>query len=209
MIVSINISDLKNPIIAAGSGTILTRDGAILTSYHVIYDPRHHRPRDLFLVGMLSSAGEIAFACAGKPKSAETNPDQDLALIRCNQQHLRSSTPKNWPMARWRSEKLSTNEIIWIAGYRAGDPRQTLSRGKVLDWTQDPYPLAKTDSPIWPGMSGGAAFDENGHLVGVLQGFRRLHVPHYLTIGKIGLITPFDANHWFPPNNPQFPNKKR
>jgi serine protease Do len=136
-----------------GSGVIVSADGFILTSNHVIDGA------DEILVGMGSEKNER------KAKKVGADPGTDLALLKID--------GKDLPMLTFAdSDKLRPGQIVLAVGSPFG-LTQTVTMGIVsavgrgglgiIDFAN----FIQTDAAINMGNSGGALVDTEGHLVGI------------------------------------------
>src|SRR5574337_188877 len=135
-----------------GSGVIVSRDGYILTNYHVISGA------EAIQVGL--SDGRSAPA-----RLVGVDPDTDLALIQIK-------LPRLKPIDMGRSDNLHVGDIVLAIGdpYGVG---QTVTHGIVSALGRSQLGLStfenfiQTDAPINPGNSGGALVNVRGQLVGI------------------------------------------
>lgn len=190
--------------VAAGSGTIVSGDGAVLTNHHVLYDAREARLYDLFLIARFRGADRDPEAtCAGVPGHGELRPDLDLAIIRCEKDlDGQPYWPENWPaLPIGDSQGIVPGEQLWVLGYPTGSGAIRVSAGLVSGWTGEQGGTAsrafmRTDALITGGNSGGAAVDRHGRLLGVPTAFRVISAERggeVSAIGKVGLIRPVEA----------------
>ncbi|MFL0800021.1 MAG: trypsin-like peptidase domain-containing protein [Agarilytica sp.] len=151
-----NISDLprqKRMQSALGSGVIVTKEGHILTNYHVI-----------------NGADEIVVALEdGRNAKAQVlgeNPERDLAVLHVELTNLQ-------PVAMTRNIPRVGDVVLAI-----GNPfgvGQTVSQGIISATSSRNRDLnisafedfLQTDAGIHPGSSGGALIDVYGNLVGI------------------------------------------
>lgn len=138
---------IKTPT-RVGSGTIITRDGHILTNWHIV---KGHTSVDVIVQDTSTRTGSVVSYDAAL----------DLAIVKV------SGGP--WPFLAVSSPHPSVGEEVLILGYAFDLPGEsTLTRGLIsavrpgigLTWIQ-------TDAAINPGNSGGAALNSNGELIGV------------------------------------------
>ncbi len=203
MVLAVEVEDGRLVPMASGSGTLITRDGSILTNHHVIYDPRNDRPYDLFVVGRFQSpVREPELICAGRPRHGLLQPALDLALIKCEF----SVRGEPWPASVWpalpvgRSEDLTPGERVWVLGYPSvGGSLLQITAGLITGWTGETggsgRAFMKTDAGITHGNSGGTAIDSEGRLIGVPTGYRRIRevkATRLVPAGKVGLVRPIE-----------------
>ena len=190
--------------VAAGSGTILSDDGAVLTNHHVLYDAREARLHDLFLIARYRVADQDPeVTCAGVPGHGELRPDLDLAIVRCEKDlDGQPWWPENWPgLPIGDSQGIVPGEQLWVLGYPSGSGSIRVSAGLVSGWTGEQGGTAsrafmRTDALITGGNSGGAAVDRHGRLLGVPTAFRVISAERgaeVSAIGRVGLIRPIEA----------------
>jgi len=190
--------------VAAGSGTIVSGDGAVLTNHHVLYDAREARLHDLFLIARYRGGDQDPeVTCAGVPGHGELRPDVDLAIIRC-EKDLDGLPwwPENWPgLPIGDSQGIVPGEQLWVLGYPSGSGAIRVSAGLMSGWTGEQGGTAsrafmRTDALITGGNSGGAAVDRHGRLLGVPTAFRVISAERgeqVTAIGRVGLIRPVEA----------------
>jgi S1-C subfamily serine protease len=205
MVLAVKVNGGELVPAAAGSGTIVSADGAILTNHHVLYDARDKRPHDLFLIGRFRSPErEPQLLCAGSPADGDLEPELDLALIRCDRRlDGQRMWPENWPrIPLGDSRGIVSGEQVWVLGYpNSGRGGIRVSAGLVSGWTGEEGGTAsrafmRTDASVSAGNSGGAAVDRAGRLIGVPTAFRVVSAEGGRTVtatGRIGLIRPIDA----------------
>jgi S1-C subfamily serine protease len=142
----------------AGSGVVLTRDGFILTSAHVVA-PRSASGRARFTDGR-----ELRFEVVGR------DPLSDLALVRTDDGNL-------VPADLGEAEQLRVGQLVVAIGNPHGLegsvtagvvsalgralPARTRSGLRVID------NVIQTDAALNPGNSGGALADGDGRVVGI------------------------------------------
>ena len=137
---------------ALGSGVILSKNGYIVTNYHVV-----------------SGATKIIVKTINgkeyKAKLIGTDPKTDLAVIKINAKNLK-------PITLADSNKLEVGDLVLAIGNPFG-LRETVTEGIVsaLNRTSiglnDYENFIQTDAAINPGNSGGALVDMKGRLVGI------------------------------------------
>jgi len=136
-----------------GSGVIVSEDGYILTSYHVV-----------------SGADEIKVALGDERIILDagivgTDPDTDVAVIKVDGQNLPA-------IAVTDSDKLEVGDIVLAIGDPFG-VGQTVTMGIVSAKGRggigivDYEDFIQTDASINPGNSGGALVDVEGRLIGI------------------------------------------
>lgn len=205
LVLAVDVRGGELEAVAAGSGTILAADGAVLTNHHVLWDAREGRLSDLFLLARYRGGDrDPEVTCAGVPGHGELRPDIDLAVIRCEKDlDGQAYGPENWPgLPIGDSQGIVPGEQLWVLGYPgAGAGSIRVSAGLVSGWTGEQGGTAsrafmRTDAAITGGNSGGAAVDRHGRLIGVPTAFRVITAERgeqVTAIGKVGLIRPIEA----------------
>ncbi len=137
---------------ALGSGVILSKNGYIVTNYHVV-----------------SGATKIIVKTINgkeyKAKLIGSDPKTDLAVIKINAKNLKPITIAN-------SDKLQVGDLVLAIGNPFG-LRESVTAGIIsaLNRTSiglnDYEDFIQTDAAINPGNSGGALVDMKGRLVGI------------------------------------------
>lgn len=161
--------------VSRGSGSIVSDSGLILTNNHVVSDTRTGALYDLLAVGLTTSFDKVPRpACLAIPSRAIRDPALDLALIKCEAEMSGKPLRRaiEWPaVTLGDSASLVPGDDLYIVGYPAiGGMTITFSAGKAsgfLDEDNLARAWVKTDALISPGVSGGAAFDDEGKLIGV------------------------------------------
>lgn len=135
-----------------GSGVIATKDGYILTNYHVV-----------------KAANSIEVALYnGKKYSANligADPDTDLAVLKIEASHLQA-IPVD------KSQSLNVGDVVLAIG-NPFDVGQTTTMGIISALGRSGLGIntyenfIQTDAAINPGNSGGALINVNGNLIGI------------------------------------------
>ena len=204
MVMAVNVVDGQLKPIASGSGTIIDKNGSVLTNYHVLSDADNNRLYDLFVIGRFRAADrDPEMVCAGHPDRGKLKPTLDLALLKCDMDmNGRPLDPKNWPtLPLGRSEDIDPGDQVWVLGYpNVGGSTIHVTAGLVSGWTGEQggatsRAFLKTDAAITHGNSGGTAVDEAGNFIGVPTAFRVTTAQQgdtVATVGKVGLIRPIE-----------------
>ncbi len=140
----------------AGSGSIINKQGYIITNYHVIQDARRL---------------EVTLADGSKwqGKLVGTDPDNDLAVIKID-----APTNKLTVIPMGDSDRLIVGQKVLAIGNPFG-LGQTLttgiisSLGRTLRAQNNTFmeDIIQTDASINPGNSGGPLLDSSGKLIGI------------------------------------------
>ncbi len=140
----------------AGSGSIINKQGHILTNYHVIHDARR-------LEVTLTDGSKWQGRLVG------TDPDNDLAVIKID-----APPSKLTVIPMGDSDQLLVGQKVLAIGNPFG-LGQTLttgvisSLGRTLRAQNETFmeDIIQTDASINPGNSGGPLLDSSGNLIGV------------------------------------------
>ncbi len=180
-----------------GSGSIITSGGLILTNNHVVSNTKTGQLYDAIAVAPNTGFDKAPKSvCIAWPKRAIRHPKLDLAIIKC-EADMRGrplKTTFNWPtVSVGDSRTLVPGDDIFIVGFPGvGGATITFTSGKVSGFLADRRVgkgrvWIKTDALISGGVSGGAAFDESGQLIGVPTAYRRGSRGH-TAIGLVRVI---------------------
>ncbi len=136
-----------------GSGVIISADGFIITSYHVVFNPK----LDVFSRDITVSLNDGRNI---KARIVTLDEKHDLALLKIDAEQLPFLSLANV------TELQVGNVVLAI-----GNPRnvgQSVSFGIIsaLYSREDSF-VIQTDAAINPGNSGGALIDINGNLIGI------------------------------------------
>ena len=136
-----------------GSGVIVSKDGYIVTNYHVIADA------DEIIITMNGSDKEYIAKLIGTDKGS------DLAIIKIEAKNLK-------PITFSHAKDIQLGDIVFAVGNPFG-VGQTVTQGIVSALHKDHVGInqyenfIQTDASINPGNSGGALIDSRGALIGI------------------------------------------
>ncbi len=138
---------------ALGSGFIISKDGYIVTNYHVISKANQ--------IKVILEGGKESY----KAKVIGTDPETDLALLKIN-------TKRYLPYLKFGdSDKIKTGEWVIAIGNPFGlDHTVTAgiisAKGRIIG--AGPYDnFLQTDASINPGNSGGPLLNMEGEVIGI------------------------------------------
>jgi len=145
----------NQPLVATGSGVILTQDGYIVTNNHVVHNAER---LEVTLNDKRTYEAEII----------GTDPSTDLALIKINETGLPflgygdSDNVKvgEWVLAVGNPFNLTSTVTAGIVSAKARDINILGSNSAIESFIQ-------TDAPVNPGNSGGALVNTSGELIGI------------------------------------------
>ena len=140
---------------SAGSGFVLTKDGYIVTNYHVVKDA------DTVKVTMYNGDTYNAKYVGG-------DEDYDIAVIKVQAEDLQSVTVGD-------SSILNVGDHVLAVGNPLGELTFSMSGGMVssvnraINVDGTPFNMIQTDTSINPGNSGGPLFNQYGEVVGIVS----------------------------------------
>ena len=140
---------------SAGSGFVLTKDGFIVTNYHVV------KNADTVKVTMYNGDEYDAKYVGG-------DEDYDIAVIKVEAADLQAVTLGD-------SDKLNVGDHVLAVGNPLGELTFSMSGGMVssvnraINVSGTPFNMIQTDASINPGNSGGPMFNEYGEVVGIVS----------------------------------------
>ena len=140
---------------SAGSGFILTKDGYIVTNYHVVKDGETVKVT-------LYSGDEY------EAKYVGGDEDYDIAVIKVEATDLQ-------PVTLGNSDSLNVGDHVLAIGNPLGELTFSMSGGMVscvnraINVDGTPFNMIQTDASINPGNSGGPLFNQYGEVVGIVS----------------------------------------
>ena len=140
---------------SAGSGFVLTKDGYIVTNYHVVKDA------DTVKVTMYNGDEYEAKYVGG-------DEDYDIAVIKVEAADLQ-------PVTLGNSDNLNVGDHVLAVGNPLGELTFSMSGGMVscvnraINVDGTPFNMIQTDASINPGNSGGPMFNQYGEVVGIVS----------------------------------------
>jgi serine protease Do len=160
---------------SSGTGSIITRDGLILTNSHVITNSDTGRLYpDLvvyFKPNPISGDNRKDLTTPFLVDVIARDPDLDLALLR-----VKDAPASLRPVEIADSEEVEVGESVAAIGHPGGGGLWTLTTGTISSKRRDSArDIFQTDAAINPGNSGGPLLDEYSRLVGVNTFVRRVN----------------------------------
>jgi S1-C subfamily serine protease len=182
---------------SAGSGSVVTDKGHILTNYHVVSDETTGKlinNGNNVIISVPPSEGEAAQP-KYRAKVVESDTKFDLAILQIQAMADGKPLPANLgltPIPIGDSSKVQIGDAIVIIGFPGlGGSSLTVTRGihsGIARFSDDPGSFIKTDTEINHGNSGGTAINANGELIGIPTAGRI----DAESSGKIGLVRPIN-----------------
>lgn len=140
---------------SAGSGFVLSKDGYILTNYHVV------KNAETVTVTMYNGDEFSARYIGGEE-------DYDIAVIKVEAEDLQ-------PVTLGDSGSLNVGDHVLAIGNPLGELTFSMSGGMVscvdraINVDGTPFNMIQTDASINPGNSGGPLFNQFGEVVGIVS----------------------------------------
>lgn len=164
-------------ITCVGSGTLVSRDGLILTNanHSAVSETC---PGNTLIIALNVNAGEPPIP-RYQAEIVQVDIGLDLALLRIARQsdgRLIDSTTLALPFVELAPvDALSLDDTLIVAGFPGfGDDEVMIERGTVVGFTAEPaggdQSWVKTSAILRGTMAGGGAYNEDGQLVGIPTG---------------------------------------
>lgn len=162
--------------IASGSGFFVDQGSlTVMTNAHVVLQ-EDYTPYDRYVI-CLTQSTSAAPECTYTASLIIADDDSDLALLKLTGKDINDkniSLPSLSYATLADSSKLNIGEEVNALGYPGiGGNTITLTKGSVSGFInanhngKDTIIWIKTDTKFNPGNSGGAAFDQNGNIIGM------------------------------------------
>jgi serine protease Do len=160
---------------SSGTGSILTRDGLILTNNHVVANVKTGKLFPNLVVYFkpvpISGDNRKDLTTPFLVDVVARDPELDLALLR-----VKDAPSDLRPIEVADSDEVEIGESVAAIGHPGGGGLWTLTTGTISSKRQDKgRDIFQTDAAINPGNSGGPLLDEYSRLVGVNTFVRRVN----------------------------------
>jgi trypsin-like peptidase len=168
VVAAADMIDGRLRVTGIASGTVVGRNGSVLTLYDTLFD-KQDRPHDLYLLGK----GELV--CAGSPQHGKQLRDADLVLVQCETDFDGRPFAKQlaWPvLANAQLATVRTGARLWALGVPETDAQGSTGELRTIG----PAYFA-TDLVFDRAASGGPVVDERGRLVGIAARYARRVAP--------------------------------
>lgn len=180
-----------------GSGVIISADGLVVTSYHVIArEDGAGEFREIYLSLPTDNAGLAPGAPRYRLRKLETDKVHDLALLRAEPlpqagEAVQPQRKPQFPALRISpSNVVQTLDDLIVIGYPAtGGATVTFSTG-VVEGLDSNAKWIKTDARLLHGNSGGAAVNTAGQLVGIATRVEVDQTNTNTVLGAVGFLRP-------------------
>ncbi|MEG1790618.1 MAG: trypsin-like peptidase domain-containing protein [Oscillospiraceae bacterium] len=158
-ITTTNIFGMTSSGSVSGSGFVITKDGYIMTNFHVVEDAY----RGGYDVNVMLYTGEkYTASIVGFDK------DNDVAVLKIDASNLS-------PVTLGNSDSISVGDTVFAIGNPLGELAYTMTSGivsatgRVISTDESTsVKMFQFDAAVNPGNSGGPVYDGNGQVVGVV-----------------------------------------
>ncbi len=152
-----------------GSGTVISKDGLVVTNHHVVFDEKTFKPLDTFEVCITFDVQKEP-VCQYTARLVAHNKDLDLALLKINETDVFGNPLPDLKYLNHKNNATPKEQTeIRVAGYPgSGGKTITITKGQISGFEKfNDYQYFKTDTDFDYGSSGGTALDSDGNFVGV------------------------------------------
>jgi S1-C subfamily serine protease len=156
---------------------VISKDGWIVTNYHVAFDSETGRPHSDLAIGFTRNPRDKPeLTCLASPESGAYDAALDIAIIKCDRDlsgNPLSEKLSYSPVPIGDSESVDIGDELHIIGYPGvGGETINFTSGKVSGFIGEDGNRAgdrwfKTEAALAPGNSGGAAVNSKGEMIGV------------------------------------------
>ena len=160
---------------SAGTGSIVSSKGLILTNNHVIQDSGSNSPYPKITVYFKpervtgDTKNDLKYGV--KARVVARDPKIDLALIKVDRM-----PPSAQVISFGNSERAEIGSSVAAIGHPGGGGLWTLTTGTISSVRQEgSRAVFQTDTALNPGNSGGPLLDSNAHLIGVNTYVKRVN----------------------------------
>ncbi len=183
------------------SGTVISRDGLILTNHHVVTD-QYDENYDAFAICLVFDEQEKP-ECIYTANLIAKDKSLDIALLQVNERDIYGEFIALMPHLTYKDAKLpNVSDDLEIVGFPGiGGDTITKTEGQVSGFDdKEGIKQIKTDAVISTGNSGGTAIC-NGEFIGVPSYLKS----YYSTLGYVVPLT--EINPWLKKNINKDPQK--
>lgn len=168
------------------SGTIISKDGLVLTNHHVVTD-KNEENYDGFAICVVNNKEEEP-SCVNTASLIAKNESLDIALLKVNNTDIFGDKVKNFDYLDYKGKGIEMDEKVNVVGFPViGGKTITSTQGQISGYEEkEGTKFLKIDAKIDQGNSGGTVKDEKGNFVGI---------PSFLksNYDTLGYIIPLDA----------------
>ena len=170
---------------AAGSGSVLTENGYILTNYHVIFNEQTRTVGENIQVSFVDGTSHPAVFVGGEP-------EKDIAVLKIEAEGLT-------PVVLGKSANLNVGEEVAIVGNPLGELTFTMTNGivsaldrSITTETGTMSNMIQTNTAMNPGNSGGPMFNLYGEMVGIVNA-KQLYSSSGIAAEGLGFVIAIDS----------------
>lgn len=158
-----NITEKENPKTeqkSSGSGVLISKNGYIVTIYHVIENAK--KIEVIFPEKSITKNSVLEYK----------DQKNDLVILKLQNFSYQEISDKDIPFSFVKIKDVKVGQDVYTLGFPLGDfmgSKSRLSTGVIqsLYGIQDDPRLYQINNPLQPGNSGGALFNKKGELVGI------------------------------------------
>lgn len=192
-------SHVKDESIA--SGTIISKDGLVLTNHHVVTD-ENEESYEAFAICIVEDEEEQPY-CTHTASLIAKNESLDIALLKINDKDIFGDKISKFDHLDYKGKKIGMDEEVNVIGFPGiGGKTLTSTQGQISGYEEkEGTKFLKIDAKIDQGNSGGTVKNSRGKFVGV---------PSFLKSNyeTLGYIIPLDAVQDFIEENKEENSKK-
>ncbi|MCK4635756.1 MAG: trypsin-like peptidase domain-containing protein [Candidatus Moranbacteria bacterium] len=172
-------SHVKDESVA--SGTIISKDGLVLTNHHVVTDENEEN-YEVFGICIVEDE-EKKPNCTYTASLIAKNESLDIALLQINDKDIFSEDVKNFNYLDYKGKKIGMDEEVNVIGFPViGGKTITSTQGQISGYEEkEGTKFLKIDAKIDQGNSGGTVKNSQGKFVGVPSFLKS----NYETLGYI------------------------
>jgi S1-C subfamily serine protease len=153
----------------SGSGTVISKNGLVITNNHVIFDDSEQKPLDAFEVCITFDVKEEP-VCKYTARLMANDKDLDVAILKINPTDVFGQTLPDLKYMNFETSAApKEGDTVQVVGYPgSGGETVTISKGQISGFdTYNGYKYFKTDTDFDFGSSGGTALDAEGNYIGI------------------------------------------
>ena len=153
----------------SGSGTVISKDGFIITNNHVIFDDNEQRPLDAFEVCITFDVSKEP-ECKYTARLVANDKDMDVAILKINNADVFGQGVPDMKYLNYKTaSEPKEQSAVQIMGYPgSGGDTITITKGQISGFDKyNGYTYFKTDTDFDHGSSGGTALDAEGNYIGI------------------------------------------
>jgi S1-C subfamily serine protease len=153
----------------SGSGTVISKDGLIITNNHVIFDDNEQKPLDTFEICITFDVSKEP-ECKYTARLVANDKDLDVAILKINNADVFGQGVTDMKYLNYKTtSEPKEQSAVQIMGYPgSGGETITITKGQISGFDKyNGYTYFKTDTDFDHGSSGGTALDAEGNYIGI------------------------------------------